>query len=681
MLCKKYYDKLGFDELTEVQKKILNKKRNILILSSCGSGKTEASYFNLLDDGKVIFVQPMKTLANSIKERLNEYNLRLGLDNVLIQHSANREDIFLQNKYSVTTIDQVLSGYLALGRQSFMRGKNVLCSNLIFDEVQLFDTDSMLLTTINMLDEINKLGNRFIIMTATMPQYLIDFLKERYDMEVIITTEERKDRVVKISYIEELDYNKINKYKGKQIIICNTVNRLIEVYQNLNKDRVIVLHSRFTSEDRELSEKEVVKYFGKHSEENDKILLTTQIVEAGMDISCDILYSELCSIDSLVQRDGRCCRWGGNGNIIVFNNNDMVYDIDVINNTKNKLKNNNAMFNWETQKEWINDILNPYYKSKITTKSLKNNKLNFKFCKRDLLIRSVQNVNLIVGNNFKRAEFNRQSISINLSMLKEISKNNDLYILKKNKVEKVSYSTIDIGDTVLIEGKGCVYDELGFRIEEGVNCSPFKINNKTNKNSFQDYIEETWLDHAESVKDLFSYKLRMDKFNTYTINNIKKIAFYAGLHDIGKLDKEWQKKCNSPTTPLAHFPFVYGGKGEVRKHDLISAYCLKDIINDKIIFNMILQHHRRFVIDDGIIRSTGEWSLCNSTRDILNTYGLNENIIYKSNDVLIKDNDIITPKHRDWTTLLYLVGLFMEAEIEAISENINKNKLKIHIDN
>ena len=42
-------------------------------------------------------------------------------------------------------------------------------------------------------------------------------------------------------------------------------------------------------------------------------------------------------------------------------------------------------------------------------------------------------------------------------------------------------------------------------------------------------------------------------------------------------------------------------------------------------------------------------------------------------NILIKDNDIITPKHKDWTTLLYLVGLFMEVEIQAINENIVNN--------
>lgn len=88
---------------------------------------------------------------------------------------------------------------------------------------------------------------------------------------------------------------------------------------------------------------------------------------------------------------------------------------------------------------------------------------------------------------------------------------------------------------------------------------------------------------------------------------------------------------------------------------------------------MILQHHRRFVIDDGVIKSTGEWSLCDSAKEILNEYGLNKEITYDSSDILIKDNDIITPKHKDWTTLLYLVGLFMEVEIQAINENIVNN--------
>lgn len=670
-MCKKYYDKLGFKDLTEVQRKILNKKKNVLILSSCGSGKTEASYFNMLDDGKLIFIQPMKTLATSIRERLNNYNERLGLESVGIQHSGESEDLFLQSKYSVTTIDQVLSGYLALGRQSFMRGKNVLCSNLIFDEVQLFDTDSMLLTTINMLDDINKLNSRFIIMTATMPKYLIEFLKTRYDMEVIVTTEERKDRAVKLRHIEELDYEKISEYKGKQIIICNTINKLIEVHNKINSSRVMVLHSRFTCKDRELKEQEVVEYFGKNSNSNDKILITTQIVEAGMDISADVVYSEICPIDNLIQRDGRCCRWGGQGEVISFGNNSAIYDNVVVEKTKSIICSNQGItFNWDIQKQWLDCILNEYYEDKLSKKKLKNNKFNFRYCKRDKLIREVQNVNIIVSDTATKEDFNRNTVGVGISFLKKIKDENKLYILKKQKVLECKFSDIEIGDTILIQGHGTLYDRLGFRLEDNEKSNPFEYRAGIKRFEFTDYIKEDWIDHAELVKDLFSYNLRKDKFNDYIIKNLKKIAFYGGLHDLGKLDKEWQKKCGSPSTPLAHFPFTPCTKGEFRKHDYISAYSLKEIIDDDIIFNMILQHHRRFSIDEEIIHKVDRWQFHDRYKDILNEYGLDVHIKNSGGNIIIKESHIITPKHKEWTTLLYLVGLFMEVEIRAIKENI-----------
>ena len=40
------------------------------------------------------------------------------------------------------------------------------------------------------------------------------------------------------------------------------------------------------------------------------IWVTTQIVEASLDIDFDILYTEMCTADSLLQRMGRCNRKG-----------------------------------------------------------------------------------------------------------------------------------------------------------------------------------------------------------------------------------------------------------------------------------------------------------------------------------------------------------------------------------
>lgn len=684
MKYKEIFDKLGFSKLTEVQSKIENVNKNILILSSCGSGKTEASFFKMLEQGdKTILVEPMKILADGLHNRLNKYNKQLGLNKVSINYSNNEEDKFLQNKYSVTTIDQVLSGYLMLGKQSAIRGKNVLTSNLIFDEVQLFDTSTMLLTTINMLDELNKLGRKFIIMTATMPDYLISFLTERYNMETIITEDNRGDVKVNLFYNEELDYKKVLEYNDKQIIICNTIKQLREVYENLDKDRVIMLHSNYYNSDRKEIEKEVYKYFGKNSTSNNKILLATQVIEVGIDISCKRLYTTACRIDNLVQRVGRCCRWGGSGEVIVFKNNDKIYDKQVVENTIEYIINNNGIdFNWTEQKKAVSNILNDYYKNAINNKNLKLNKHKFKQCNRSNLIRDIENFNLIVVNdvdNITKADFKRESISLNINKLKQIKQTNDLYILDKSKIKKAK--SIGVGDTVIIQGNGCVYNELGFYIGEDLFIDTGTCENSPKAEYkeivFDDYVRETWLHHSVDVKTNIEKKLEEYKFNNYTYNNRNDIAFWLGLHDLGKLDKEWSRKYND-NEALAHFPFSTT-RTEKRTHGLISAECLDKYI-DNIIYNVIAQHHGKIYLEQEIVCS--KYELRNDTYNILKEYDPDnrvKDIELKSSEKRINKNKIIAADNKDYTTFLFLVGLLMETEIESIKQYININK--IHLTN
>lgn len=51
-------------------------------------------------------------------------------------------------------------------------------------------------------------------------------------------------------------------------------------------------------------------------------MITTQIVEASLDIDFDVLYTEMCTADSLLQRMGRCNRAGKKStdepNIFIF---------------------------------------------------------------------------------------------------------------------------------------------------------------------------------------------------------------------------------------------------------------------------------------------------------------------------------------------------------------------------
>lgn len=58
------------------------------------------------------------------------------------------------------------------------------------------------------------------------------------------------------------------------------------------------------------------------------IWITTQIVEASLDIDFDVLHTEMCTADSLLQRMGRCNRKGRyfpeEANVIIYDNRNGV---------------------------------------------------------------------------------------------------------------------------------------------------------------------------------------------------------------------------------------------------------------------------------------------------------------------------------------------------------------------
>ena len=96
--------------------------------------------------------------------------------------------------------------------------------------------------------------------------------------------------------------------KEKVLIIVNTVDKAIELYQKManSKATVKLLHSRFIQKDRSEKENEIKEFSKNRSEKG--IWVTTQIVEASLDIDFDCLYTEISTLDSLFQRLGRCYR-------------------------------------------------------------------------------------------------------------------------------------------------------------------------------------------------------------------------------------------------------------------------------------------------------------------------------------------------------------------------------------
>lgn len=102
---------------------------------------------------------------------------------------------------------------------------------------------------------------------------------------------------------------------GCVAVVINTVKRAqllaLEIKRALPDKHSLLLHSRFVSEERIEYEKELLKCAGKKSEKAERdgfIIIGTQVIEQSLDFDVDLMITDLCPMDLLLQRIGRLHR-------------------------------------------------------------------------------------------------------------------------------------------------------------------------------------------------------------------------------------------------------------------------------------------------------------------------------------------------------------------------------------
>lgn len=112
--------------------------------------------------------------------------------------------------------------------------------------------------------------------------------------------------------------------KGQCVVwVRNTVNDALDAYQMLKKlmnkpEDCLLFHSRFILQDRKEIEARVLSVFGKASsvqERKGKVLIATQVFQESLDADADVMLSDICPIDDLIQRAGRLHRHTRNKNM------------------------------------------------------------------------------------------------------------------------------------------------------------------------------------------------------------------------------------------------------------------------------------------------------------------------------------------------------------------------------
>ena len=376
-------------ELRPAQKYMKDHKNdNVVVIAPTGSGKTEAALL-WLDGEKGFYTLPLKVSSNAIYDRIKkkyfyEDVALLHSDSMSKYMSEETEDIqeryirsrMLAQPLTVCTVDQLFKFvYRALGTEVF--AATLKYSKIVLDEIQSY-SPQVIATIIYGLKMIQDLGGKFAVITATFPPVLSHFmslygLSDGKEYQFVdfskssINDEESLRHWIKIRKTE-IDIDEILEQgeEKKVLVICNTVRRAQEIYYELYKRNAEVhtLHSRFVRKDREILE-EKIKEFSEPPEDTG-IWVTTQIVEASLDIDFDILHTEMCSVDSLLQRLGRCNRKGRyipeKANIIVYDNRNgvgsrAVYEEEIYNRSIKCLKKyENMLFTEEMKTAYINEV-------------------------------------------------------------------------------------------------------------------------------------------------------------------------------------------------------------------------------------------------------------------------------------------------------------------------------------
>lgn len=331
-----------------------------------GAGKTEAAVLRWLyrklahpdqairnkTPTRLVYCLPMRTLVEQTAERANGWLGKLGAEKevgttVLMGGQSHRQWYLYPEKphIIVGTQDMLLSRALNRGYGNSPFAWPVeygLLNNdccWIMDEVQLMANG--LSTSTQLAGLRRKLGtygvSTSLWMSATAKAEWLDSVDhpgpapeavlELGDADLTSESLSRRRNACKI--LREIKPRKGRNYARDiattvaerhlpgtlTLVILNTVGRAQQVYQALTaKGRRMILpdaekilvHSRFRASDRKEKQRSVMT----EAPSGGRIVVATQAVEAGVDLSARTLVTELAPWSSLVQRFGRCNRYG-----------------------------------------------------------------------------------------------------------------------------------------------------------------------------------------------------------------------------------------------------------------------------------------------------------------------------------------------------------------------------------
>ena len=210
------------------------------------------------------------------------------------------------------TVDAVL-GIVQNNRRGLFAWPALAQSAFVFDEIHAYD-DRLFGALLRFLRDLPGLPS--LLMTASLP-------KAREDALRMLLKEYRGIDLIPIAGPTELE--ELPRYKkatlenndplplvretlengGKVLWVCNTVKRVMDAADRTSDCNPLIYHSRFKYEDRVQRHKAVIDAF---KEKGAALAICSQVAEMSLDLSADLLVTDLATVPALIQRLGRLNR-------------------------------------------------------------------------------------------------------------------------------------------------------------------------------------------------------------------------------------------------------------------------------------------------------------------------------------------------------------------------------------
>lgn len=302
-----------------------------------GSGKTLSSLRYALAHAKkynksrILFISPLLSILDQNAKVIKDY---IGNDVLILEHHSNvlrefdsYENAILEENWSapiiITTLVQFLNTLFSGKTSCIRRFMSLNNSVIVIDEVQSVPTK--MLSLFNMaISFISQLcGACVVLCSATQPCFEKTNHKLLGEIRDIIPYNDEYWRCFKrtgIEYIRQAVIKDVPqiardllKEHNSLLIICNKKAEAEEFFRILssNFEKSFHLSADMCQEHRRETLTELYQALNTVKETNQRVLcVSTQIIEAGVDISFSSVIRIAAGMDSAVQAAGRCNRNG-----------------------------------------------------------------------------------------------------------------------------------------------------------------------------------------------------------------------------------------------------------------------------------------------------------------------------------------------------------------------------------